>query len=139
MTEPQESEDVMTERDDLAKYLAQMDRAGGGIYTADFRAGFRHALDMLTAYRSGDDFEPVREAARMGLALREREEPLWIVADLSLSLPEAPPEGEVHPETSPVGPFESHEQADRWATAYVRQYGSGSWLVLPLRTPPSTP
>ena len=66
-------------------------------------------------------------------------EALWIVDDLSLSLPEAPPEGEMHPEASPVGPFESREQADRWAMAYVRQYGSGSWIVQPLRTPPSTP
>lgn len=35
---------------ELADYLREMDRAGGGVYTADFREGFRHALAMLAAY-----------------------------------------------------------------------------------------
>lgn len=60
----------------LAAYLAQMDRAGGGIYTADFRSGFRHALAMLAAYESTEEPLPdrarpeVREAARLALARR---------------------------------------------------------------------
>lgn len=72
--------DQLTEReravaDRLAAYLAAMDRAGGGIYTADFRNGFRHALAMLDAYHQPDsagEIRPeVREAARAVLALRE--------------------------------------------------------------------
>lgn len=58
----------------LGKYLATMDNAGGGIYTADFREGFRHALAMLAAFES--DEQPVagrvrpevREAARLALS-----------------------------------------------------------------------
>jgi hypothetical protein len=64
MTTPPEGPD----REALAEYLASMDRAGGGIYTADFRDGFRHALAMLAAQESGGEREPVREAAREALA-----------------------------------------------------------------------
>lgn len=60
----------------LADYLAQMDAAGGGIYTADFRDGFRHALAMLAAFESDEPPAPdrvrpeVREAARLALSRR---------------------------------------------------------------------
>jgi hypothetical protein len=60
----------------LVEYLDAMDEAGGGIYTADFRDGFRHALAMLAAFetdagRTPDQVTPeVREAARLALARR---------------------------------------------------------------------
>lgn len=38
----------------LAAYLDSMDKAGGGVYTADFRSGFRHALDMVAAYEKDE-------------------------------------------------------------------------------------
>jgi hypothetical protein len=63
---------------------------------------------------------------------------LWVVSELSLSLAEPPPEGEPHPETTPVGPFESREAADAWAFAYVGKYRSGSWSIAPLRSPESS-
>ncbi|XBB66839.1 hypothetical protein ABFU82_22445 [Nocardioides sp. WV_118_6] len=63
----------------LAEYLDAMDQAGGGIYTADFRDGFRHALAMLTAFESDaapDQVRPeVREAARLALSRRPAPEP----------------------------------------------------------------
>lgn len=61
-------------RQGLADYLAKMDQAGGGIYTSDFRDGFRHALAMLAAYESesapGHVRPEVREAARLALSRR---------------------------------------------------------------------
>lgn len=54
----------------LVSYLAKMDQAGGGIYTTDFRDGFRHALAMLVAYESDDERAPVRVAARNALSRR---------------------------------------------------------------------
>lgn len=59
---------------ELAEYLAQMDHAGGGIYTRDFCDGFRHALAMVTAFESREEPSPdrvrpeVREAARLALS-----------------------------------------------------------------------
>lgn len=59
---------------ELADYLAQMESAGGSIYTADFLAGFHHALAMVAAYESGEEPSPtcarpeVREAARLVLS-----------------------------------------------------------------------
>ena len=46
---------------EISDYANQMDRAGGGIYTADFRAGFRHAMDMHAA---SDSRNRVAVAAR---------------------------------------------------------------------------
>lgn len=40
-----------------------------------------------------------------------------------------------HPETVPVGPFESREAADAWAERQMETYGGGSWAVAPLREP----
>jgi hypothetical protein len=60
----------------LQDYLVSMDRAGGGIYTSDFRDGFRHALAMLAAYELDEPIHvgvarpPVREAAREALKRR---------------------------------------------------------------------
>lgn len=65
----------------------------------------------------------------------EKDAALWVVTELSLSLPAPPPEGEPHPETTPVGPFESRAAADKWAFEYVGLFGSGSWSVAPLRPP----
>lgn len=69
--------DVVRDRDRvLTDYLAAMDSAGGGIYTQDFRDGFRHALVMLAACESdetrrADQVRPeVREAARLALTRR---------------------------------------------------------------------
>src|SRR5690348_11418552 len=60
--EQAQPEDVVkAERDkELADYLAAMDRAGGGIYTPDFRDGFRHALAMLAAYEFAEERTPDR-------------------------------------------------------------------------------
>jgi hypothetical protein len=66
MTDPRPPEGP--DREALDEYLDSMDKSGGGIYTADFRDGFRHALAMLTAQVSGDEREPVREATREALA-----------------------------------------------------------------------
>lgn len=67
--------DEPTRDEALAGYLAAMDQAGGGVYTEDFREGFRHALAMLAAYET--PAEPaqvrpeVREAARLALSRRQ--------------------------------------------------------------------
>lgn len=37
-------------RQQLGDYLTSMDQAGGGVYTPDFRNGFRHALEMFDAH-----------------------------------------------------------------------------------------
>jgi hypothetical protein len=64
---------------------------------------------------------------------------LWVVTELSIPLKGPPSDGEVHPETTPVGPFSSREDADSWARAYIDSFGeSGSWSIAPLRLPPST-
>ncbi len=47
--------EIARERDRvLAEYLAAMDSAGGGVYTQDFRDGFRHALVMVAACESDE-------------------------------------------------------------------------------------
>lgn len=59
----------------------------------------------------------------------------WVVSELSLNLPGPPIVGDPHPETTPVGPFATREQADTWASEQTRRYGGGSWSLAPLRKP----
>lgn len=66
----QQASETAARDESLARYLDKMDRAGGAIYTADFRDGFRHALAMVAAYESDDERAPVREAARNALGRR---------------------------------------------------------------------
>lgn len=63
-------------------------------------------------------------------------DPLYVVTELSLSLPGPPPFDQPHPERCPVGPFPSREAADDWAASQVDRYGgTGSWSVSPLYSP----
>lgn len=80
--------EVLTER------LKEMEQAGGGIYTADFRAGFRHALAMmpdafqvravLAEHAPADD--PTRQAAAQ--ALRDAADALLAVAHTPMTVSE---------------------------------------------------
>lgn len=44
-----------------------------------------------------------------------------------------------HPETVPVGPFESREFAETWAQGHLARYGGGSFEVAPLTAPYAPP
>jgi hypothetical protein len=64
----------------------------------------------------------------------------WLVTELGLNLPEAPREGQPHPEATPVGPFPTFEEALNWARARVQEYGgSGTCSVAPLIPPATDP
>jgi hypothetical protein len=110
----------------LADYLAKMDNAGGGIYTSDFRDGFRHALAMLAAYETPaepDQIRPeVREAARMALSLRATgvsssdaatDQPPGVQVDADAATPVTSPDGEREVLLAQVRSAE--RAAGRWA------------------------
>lgn len=60
----------------------------------------------------------------------------WVITELSLSLPEPPPENVEHPERVPVGPFDTRELAEEWASDLIARYGgTGSFSVAPVRHP----
>lgn len=65
----------------------------------------------------------------------------WIVSELSLSglmaheVEAATAAGQPHPEATPVGPFNTRANADRWASRYVEAWGGGSWSIAPVHPP----
>lgn len=67
---------------------------------------------------------------------RKQSDEQWAVIELSLNLSGPPPDNEPHPESTPVGPFGSRQEADDWAEALCRSHGGGSWTTTAM-VPPS--
>lgn len=70
----------------------------------------------------------------------------YVVTDLSLDVTADDVEtaraaGLPHPESTPVGPFATRANADRWASRYVGSWGSGSgsWAIAPVHPPRERP
>jgi hypothetical protein len=59
----------------------------------------------------------------------------YAVIELELSMVMIDGGMDTHPETTPVGPFDTREQANAWASKKVTAAGGGSWMVGPLKSP----
>jgi hypothetical protein len=69
-------------------------------------------------------------------AYEKRPPELFVITELDLRLTDAPPEGEPHPERTPVGPFATRDEANDWALNLVKDHGgNGFWQIVPLRSP----
>jgi hypothetical protein len=53
----------------------------------------------------------------------------YAITELSLNLPFPPPEDEIHPARTPIGPFDTYLEADIYARARCDEHGGGSWTV----------
>ena len=60
---------------------------------------------------------------------------LWVIIELSLSLAEPPPDDQMHPARTPIGPFNTRQEADDFAEARCLAHGGGSWTVTRLVRP----
>ena len=61
--------------------------------------------------------------------------PLYVITELHLELDGPPPEGEPHPERSPIGPFHSQIEALQYGSQLMAKYGGGTMSVAPLYPP----
>lgn len=130
---------MTTEKDTAARnevddYLAQMDRAGGGIYTTDFRDGFRHALAMLDAANQSAQPGHVRpivaEAAREALRRRAFDTSSASTADAVSLLERAAGDAATpRPDPDTLGELRTKGAArcDRWHTPGTEPWTGADW------------
>lgn len=66
---------------------------------------------------------------------------MWVISKLRVDMDYVPMfDNRIHPEKTPIGPFDSREEADAWASNHIRKYATsdksgGSWLSTKMYPP----